>query len=333
MKTKLYSFITVFALSCLSLVAQDFDISNVYVTKDTKLRQIVFTMEVAGLAGDSIPDEVGSLDGASVLGYVFPTSLNSYDVGFDTTTGIVAMALTSHPDFDDTPLWDENNDANYLNDGVVWHAHWVLLENNSAVPGGLAVKALTSTSVLPPTNPGMPMYMDSPGFQVVWYDNKIECAIPYYRMNNRDNFSYDGVTARMQVNTSDPAIPTLGVYEVYDVASGDLSLPYTVGNYSCDTVTINVSAVTGIGLVSPEYVTVHPNPSLDEIHIESSVTSITNLEVQIFDSEGKLVFQKNIEEELTVLSSEIGEVGTYILKLIDSDTGEVKGSKNLLINK
>jgi len=36
------------------------------------------------------------------------------------------------------------------------------------------------------------------------------------------------VTAYMEVNTSDDARPMLGVYEVYDVLSGDLSLPYGV---------------------------------------------------------------------------------------------------------
>jgi len=32
----------------------------------------------------------------------------------------------------------------------------------------------------------------------------------------------------MEVNPSNPDLPLLGVYAVYSVASGDLSLPYTV---------------------------------------------------------------------------------------------------------
>ena len=40
-----------------------------------------------------------------------------------------------------------------------------------------------------------------------------------------DSFQYDAVTAYMQVNGSDEARPTLGVYKVYSVLSGDLSLP------------------------------------------------------------------------------------------------------------
>ena len=47
-------------------------------------------------------------------------------------------------------------------------------------------------------------------------------------MNNRTDFKYDGVTAFMKVNTSLENMPMLGVYEVFSVASGNLSLPYSV---------------------------------------------------------------------------------------------------------
>ena len=76
------------------------------------------------------------------------------------------MALISHPDFDDTPLWDENNDRNYKNDESVWHSHWVLLVNDSRVEGGLSVKEFKDGNLnvqLPPTNPGMKIHMYSPG--------------------------------------------------------------------------------------------------------------------------------------------------------------------------
>ena len=314
-------------------IAQEFDITDVYVKKDAELNQIVFSIEVAGIAGDSVPTMVGSLDGAPVLGYVFPTSLNSYDVGFDTTAGIVAMAFTSHPDFDDTPLWDENLDANYLNDGIVWHAHWVLLENNTSVPGGLAVKATNASSVLPPTNPGMPMYMDSPGFQVNWSGNKISAAVPLYRMNNQDNFNYDGVTALMTVNTSNPMLPMLGVYEVYEIASGNLSLPYTVGNYSCDTLYIDVSSTNGIGLVSPETVTIYPNPASTEVHLNlSSGFSLGTYEVQIFDMAGAMTYQGVINSSSMIIpTSSIGNNGTYLLNIIETASGVVKGTKKLVL--
>ena len=78
-----------------------------------ELDLLVFSQKVKGQAGETTAELNGALNGANVLGYVFPTSLKSDDVGFNKTEGIVALALTSHPDFDDTPLWDENNDKNY----------------------------------------------------------------------------------------------------------------------------------------------------------------------------------------------------------------------------
>ena len=192
---------------------------------------MIFSILVKGQAGATYPEAVGQLNGAPVLGYVFPTSLKPTDVGFSDTEGIVALALTSHPDFDDTPLWDENLDRDYANDGKVWHPHWVVLAPDERVKGGLAVKQFDpddTTISLPPTNPGMPMYMDSPGFQVVTKGNRISVIVPTYRMNRKTSFQYDGVAAYMEVNTENPDFPMLGVYAVYSVASGDLSLPYGV---------------------------------------------------------------------------------------------------------
>jgi hypothetical protein len=45
---------------------------------------------------------------------------------------------------------------------------------------------------------------------------------------NTVEFGFDAVSAYLQVNASDDARPMLGVYDVYGVLSGDLSLPYTV---------------------------------------------------------------------------------------------------------
>jgi hypothetical protein len=209
----------------------DLKIQSTSASFSQDLQQIVFKIQVQGTAGLSKPTAYGQLNGAPVLGYVFPTTLSPTDVGFNQTTGIVALALTSHPDFDDTPLWDENFDNNFENDGLVWHAHWVILENNTVVAGGLAVKQFQqgdTTVKLPPTNPGMPMYMDSPGYSVVTKTNTIKVIVPAYRINNKTNFNFDAVAAYMEVNTSNPAYPMLGVYAVYSVASGNLSLPYTV---------------------------------------------------------------------------------------------------------
>lgn len=209
----------------------DFKINKVLVTQKPDLGVTVWEISVNGTAGKTVPTKAGQLDGAPVLGYVFPTSLKPTDVGFNQTDGIVALALTSHPDFDDTPLWDENNDQIYNNDGVIWHPHWVILHKDERVDGGMSVKQFKKadkTVVLPPTNPGMPMYMDSPGYPITTKSNTIKVVVPNYRMNNQINFNYDGVTAFMKVNTSNKNLPMLGVYEVFSVASGNLSLPYKV---------------------------------------------------------------------------------------------------------
>lgn len=211
--------------------SNDLKISKVEVKYDGSLEHLIFTITVNGTAGKSVPAAVGQLDGAPVLGYVFPTNLKSTDVGFSETEGIVALALTSHPDFDDTPLWDENYDRNYANDGIIWHPHWVVLTGDERVAGGLKVKQFDPEKeevTLPPTNPGMPMYMDSPGFHAVTQGAQIKVVVPIYRVSGKTDFNFDGVAAYMQVNTSDKELPMLGVYAVYSVASGDLSLPYTV---------------------------------------------------------------------------------------------------------
>ncbi|MBA4746312.1 MAG: hypothetical protein H2058_13740 [Muricauda sp.] len=213
---------------------EDFQIKYVNVKHQDDLAATIWEITVKGTAGKTTPTPAGQMNGAPVLGYVFPTTLKSTDVGFGDTEGILALALTSHPDFDDTPLWDENADRNFVNDGIVWHPHWVVLTEDKRVEGGLAVKQFDpkdTSVILPPTNPGMPMYMDSPGFQVITDRNTIRVVVPDYRMNNKTDFSYDGVAAFMQVNTSGEGgenKPMLGVYKVYSVASGDLSLPYKV---------------------------------------------------------------------------------------------------------
>ncbi len=211
--------------------SENLKIKSTSVEYHEDLELLVFSMTVKGNAGATVPSAAGQLDGAPVLGYVFPTNLNSVDIGFGNVEGVVALALTSHPDFDDTPLWDENYDRNFGNDGVIWHPHWVILESTEAVPGGLSVVQFDKASdkvALPPTNPDMPMYMDSPGFQVVTQGDEIKVLVPTYRVSGKRQFKYDAVSAYMQVNTSKVDLPMLGVYAVYSVASGDLSLPYSV---------------------------------------------------------------------------------------------------------
>ncbi|MBG6128736.1 hypothetical protein IWQ47_000572 [Aquimarina sp. EL_43] len=216
---------------CKKYNTDDLQIVKASVIHDTNINSTIWEINVKGNAGKTTPAPAGQLHGAPVLGYVFPTTLKPTDVGFNDTKGILALALTSHPDFDDTPLWDENNDSIYDNDGIIWHPHWVVLHKDDRVEGGLSVKQFkkTDTSVkLPPTNPGMPMYMDSPGFQVITNKTSIKVVIPDYRINNQTDFKFDAVSAYMQVNTEIKDKPMLGVYKVYNVLSTDLSLPYTV---------------------------------------------------------------------------------------------------------
>lgn len=214
-----------------ALNTKDVQIEAAEVSYMNELDLIVFELTTEGQAGKTVPNARGELNGAPVLGYVFPTNLKSEDVGFNKMDGVVALAVTAHPDFDDTPLWDENNDGNYENDGITWHTHWVVLGPDKRIKGGLSViefKKEDKAVVLPPTNPGMPMFMDSPGFSVVTNNDNLKVLVPAQRIDNKKEFNYDAVSAYMEVNTTDEKRPLLGVYEVYDVLSGDLSLPYKV---------------------------------------------------------------------------------------------------------
>ncbi|MDC7997866.1 hypothetical protein [Gilvibacter sediminis] len=210
----------------------DFIIESAVVNYHSDLDLLIWDIIVQGQAGATTPQKLGQLDGAPVLGYVFPTTLSPSAVGFGNAEGILALALTSHPDFDDTPLWDENSDSNYGNDGIIWHPHWVVLQQDNRVAGGFSVIQFKSADevTLPPTNPGMPMYMDSPGFPVTTNNNRIRVSVPAYRMSNKTKFNFDALTAYMQVNTSKEDKPMLGVYGVYSILSKDLSLPFKVTN-------------------------------------------------------------------------------------------------------
>ena len=187
--------------------------------------------EVASLqdksAGAEVPEAAGAVGGAEVLSYVWPTSLDPSAVGFEGGTGILALAATSHPDFDDTPLYDENGDGDPANDGVIWHSHWVVLTPTEACgPGALAVRDIPEgeTPQLPATWPGFPIFLDSPGFSPVFDGPEIAVTAAFGRDVALEGAAYDGVTAALRVNANIHA-PLLCVTDVFDVASGDLSLP------------------------------------------------------------------------------------------------------------
>lgn len=134
---------------------------------------------------------------------------------------------TSHPDFDDTPLFDEDGDGDLKNDGARWHSHWVVLTPNEACgPGALSVRDIPdgATPKMPATWPGLPIYIDSPGYSPVLAAEEITINVAFADEGQVEGLKYDGVTSALRVNRNVHA-PLLCVTDVFDVASGDLSLP------------------------------------------------------------------------------------------------------------
>lgn len=200
-----------------------FDIVAAHVRREGN--RVTFRMTTNGIAGADRPDAIGTLAGATAFTYVWPTSLDPSTVGFDERAGILAMVAAIHPDFDDTPLYDENADGSLDNDGGYWHSHWVVLAPTEACgPGALAVKDIPegATPNLPVTWPGLPLLIDNPGFAPL-FDGP-EVAIHAAVEGGAAGASYDGVTATLRINQNVHA-PLFCVTDVFDVASGDLSLP------------------------------------------------------------------------------------------------------------
>ena len=143
-----------------------FDVTSATASTDGRLA--TFAMEVSGDAGSRKPEKVGKLAGAKVDAYVWPTKLDPAAVGFAKGSDILALAITAHPDFDDTPLFDENGDGDPTNDGANWHSHWVVLVSDKACAGGLKVGDISpGQDLLPATAPGLPLALDSPGMSPI----------------------------------------------------------------------------------------------------------------------------------------------------------------------
>jgi hypothetical protein len=187
----------------------------------------IFHMAVSGRAGVTRPTSTGRFEGSKVFSYVWPTSIDAYEVGFERGAGILSLAVTSHPDFDDTPLFDETRDGNRANDGGEWHMHWVVLGPDEACgPGGLKVKDIPEGARprLPRTWPGVPILIDSPGWQPQFTSDTVEVRVPFDDITPVKSATFDGVTAGLRVNASAHA-PLLCVADVFKIASGNLSLP------------------------------------------------------------------------------------------------------------
>ncbi|MFC7301695.1 hypothetical protein [Cognatiluteimonas weifangensis] len=206
-------------------VQAPFDIVHTKIT--TEGNTAIFHMAVSGAAGAARPAKSGKLAGSTVFSYVWPTSLDPATIGFEPKAGILAFAVTAHPDFDDTPLFDENGDGELGNDGDVWHSHWVVLQPDPAC-GQDALKVVDiaegAKPRLPKTWPGLPILIDSPGWAPRIAGHSVEVRVPFDDVAAIGSAGFDGVTAALRVNAS-VHNPLLCVVDVFKVASGDLSLP------------------------------------------------------------------------------------------------------------
>ncbi|MEJ5022895.1 hypothetical protein WH297_24620 [Ochrobactrum vermis] len=197
-------------------VMASFDI--IETTIITKGDTAVFTTRVRGEAGKDKPDATGKFEGSSVYAYVWPTTLDSSEIGFDAAQGIVALAVTFHPDFDDAAYGGSNRH--------IWHPHWVVLTKDAACRGGLKVVDIPEGSKpkVPPTWPNVPLLIDSPEYPTNFKGDTVDVEIPVALISGIQGASFDGVTSGLKVNGNLHA-PLLCVSDVFKIASGDLSLP------------------------------------------------------------------------------------------------------------
>ena len=200
-----------------SKVMAPFDIFHTRITTQDNIA--TFHMGVAGKAGANKPTKSGKLAGARVFSYVWPTTIDPSAVGFEAKSGILAFAVTSHPDFNDTPL--------FAGGGGDWHSHWVVLAPDDACGKG-ALKVVDipegGKPKLPKTWPGLPILIDSPGWNPVFKGETLEVKVPFDDIGVVQAASFDGVTAALRVNAS-VHNPLLCVVDVFKVASGNLTLP------------------------------------------------------------------------------------------------------------
>ena len=198
-------------------VRAPFDVVHTRITTEDNV--LVFHMQVSGKAGRTRPTKSGQLAGSRVFSYVWPTSLDPAEVGFEPKAGILAFAVTAHPDFDDTPLFDENGDGHLKNDGGVWHSHWVVLQPDEACGKG-ALKVVDipegSRPRLPRTWPGLPLLIDSPGWSPIFAGDSVSVRVPFDKVSALQAMKFDGVTAALRVNASVHA-PLLCVAQVFKI--------------------------------------------------------------------------------------------------------------------
>jgi hypothetical protein len=81
--------------------------------------------------------------------------------------------------------------------------------------------------ILPATWPNLPILIDSPGYEPQISGSTVKIKIPLKDIGFPSTFKFDGVTAALRIN-ADLHAPLLCVNDVFDVASGNLSLPGTL---------------------------------------------------------------------------------------------------------
>ncbi|WP_218045008.1 hypothetical protein [Kiloniella spongiae] len=202
-------------------ITPPFDI--IKASANTDGRWATFLMELAGETGTITPEVTGAFRGSSVFAYVWPTKIDPSGVGFTPNSGVLALAITSHPDFDDTPLYDENNDGDPANDGKTWHAHWAVLAQDEACGAGFKVREISpGQDIVPATMPDLPIALDAPGQSPILFDNQLKVTLP---VKGAEGAHFDAMTAVLNVSDENSHNPLLCVNQAHDVASGDLSFP------------------------------------------------------------------------------------------------------------
>jgi hypothetical protein len=186
---------------------------------ETKGNLVTFSMTTRGTAGAAKPKATGKFAGSSVYAYVWPTKVDPEAVGFEKGSGILAAAVTAHPDFNDEPL--------FANKGGEWHFHWVVLTKDALCgPAGLKVRDIEAGTKpkLPKTWPGAAIFIDSPGYQPRFKTTTVNVTVPFESAETAASVAFDGVTTALKVNGNLHA-PLLCVSDVFKIGSGDLSLP------------------------------------------------------------------------------------------------------------
>lgn len=192
------------------------DIDDVSARYDKKLGSIIFQMGLKGQAGQTKPEAIGQRDGAPILAYLFYTDLLPKTVGFENAHGTLALAVMCHPDFDCTPLWDENMDGVYTNDGAMYQTCWIVLSGSGPDGAGMSVARSDSSQALPPTACMPPLCMDSPGFNVVLDGDELRVAVPTRRIAGNTTVGVHASTALLHLHEGAGRDTEITVDRVYD---------------------------------------------------------------------------------------------------------------------